>query len=156
MREKLVTLLRELENENGFKNEYIQFEENYQCDYSVEECLDFPNYRFVIKKLNDNHFTKGKRFISPISSNSISAELKRMEADGLVIIGVQDGIKYVFTKSNKGPDFDEDIKFTTESIILTTKGKSEWSYFLHKTTENPVTTVISLIAITISIITLFI
>lgn len=157
MRTKLIKLLRKLEKESGFKNEYTEFFEEYQCDYSVEEYLDFPSYKFVIKRFNDEHSIKKENgLISLISSNSITAELKRMEADGLVMIGTQEGIKYARTASNKGPDFDDGAKFTCESIVLTTKGKSGWRYFLHKATENPVTTILSTVAIVISIIALFV
>ena len=156
MRNKLIKLLRCLEEESGFKNEYTEFFEQYGCDYSIEEYLDFPDYKFVIKRFNDKHsITKENGLISPISSNSIRAEIKRMEADGLVMIGTQEGIKYATTATNQGPDFDEGAKFTIESIVLTTKGKSSWRYFIHKATENPITTVLSSTAIIISIISLF-
>ena len=39
MRNKLIKLLRCLEEESGFKNEYTEFFEQYGCDYSVEEYL---------------------------------------------------------------------------------------------------------------------
>jgi|SRR3989344_1983415 len=156
MRTKLIKLLRQLENESGFENEYSEFLEDYQCGYSVREYLDFPSYKFVIKKFNNGHSVEEENgLISLISSNSITAELKRMEADGLIMIGVQEGIKYAHATSNRGPDFDDGIKFTCESIVLTTKGKSDWQYFLHKATENPVNTILSVVAIVISIIALF-
>ena len=156
MRNKLIKLFKDLEAESSFKNEYSEFVEDYQCNYSVEEFLDFPDYRFVIKKFNDKHSIINKDgLISPISNNSIRAEIKRMEADGLLMIGVQEGIKCATTVSNQGPDFDEAINFTSESIVLTTMGKSGWRYFLYKATENPITTILSLIAIIISLIGLF-
>lgn len=156
MRNKLIKLLRELEQENGFKNEYSEYLEEYQCDYSVGEYLDFPDYRFVVKRFNDKHsMTKDNGIISPISSNGIKAEVKRMEGDGLLMIGVQEGIKNAYSSTNQGPDFDGNFKFTSESIVLTTKGKSSWRYFLHKATENPITTILSSVAIIISIIALF-
>ena len=68
------------------------------------------------------------------------------------MIGVQEGAKPAVTKSKSGPDFDEGNPFTTESIVLTTKGKTKWGYFWYKATENPVTTLLSLSAIIISIV----
>ncbi len=156
MRTKLVKLLRKLEQESGFKNEYSEYFEEYQCDYSVEEYLDFPSYKFVIKRFNNEYsVVRENGLVSLTPSNSITAELKRMEADGLLMIGAQEGIKYAHTASNQGPDFDDGTKFTCESIVLTTKGKSGWRYFVHKATENPVTTTLSLLAIVISVIALF-
>ncbi len=156
MRNKLIALLRSFENESSFKNHYIEFLEEYWCDYSVEEHLDFPDYRFVIKSYNDKYPISRKGITYAISSNSISAELRRMEADGLVMIGVQNGIKYATTASNQGPDFDEDITFASESIVLTTKGKSNWKYFLYKVTQDPVALAISIVALVISIFAIFV
>jgi len=153
MRNKLIKILRGLEEESGFKNKYSDYFEEFQCDYSIEEFLDFPDFRFVMKRFNDKHYiTKDNGLIFPISSNSINAELKRMEADGLIMIGVQKGMRCATTAGN-GPDNDGS-EFTSESIVLTTKGKSEWKYFWYKATENPVTTILSTGAVVISIIAL--
>lgn len=146
-RNKLIKLLRGLEREDGFRNEYSEFVENYQCEYFLDERLDFPDYRYIIKRFKDENTS------SLVSGNSIKAELKRMETDGLVMIGAQEGKRYV--SSDVGPDDDEGSKFTSESVVLTTKGKSAWLYFLHEATENPITTILSLTAIVISIIALF-
>jgi hypothetical protein len=78
-----------------------------------------------------------------------------MEMDGLIMIGTQKAIKYAHTNNRCGPDYNEGISFTSESIVLTTKGKSGLRYFIHKATENPVTTGISFVAIVISVISLF-
>lgn len=138
MRKKLTKLLRGMENDSGFRNEYSEFNESYQCDYSVDEYLDFPDYKFVIKKYNNKHSTTNKNgVIHLIPANNITAELKRMELDKLIIIGVQDGIKNATTASRNAPNFDENMNFTSESIVLTTKGKSRWKYFWYQATENP-------------------
>lgn len=141
MRTKLIKLLRSMENDSGFRSEYSEFDRSYQCDYSiVDDYLDFPNYKFVIKKFNDEHSTTDKNgVISLVPENSIKAELKRMELDELITIGTQKGIKYAFAESNRGPDFDEGTEFTSESIVLTTKGKSRWKYFWYQAMENPFT-----------------
>ncbi|MDB4984426.1 MAG: hypothetical protein JWM20_605 [Patescibacteria group bacterium] len=148
MRRNLIKLLRKLEKESSYKNDYIEFIENYMCNYDVGELLNFPDYRYVIKKYNELY--------GETPENGIKAELKRMEADSLVMIEIQNAIKCLTTKSGSGPDFDEGIEFKTESIILTTKGKSNWRYVLHMAMENPITTTLSFLAIIISIIALFI
>ena len=157
MRKKLIRLLRELENESGSKNEYSEFEEAFNCSYSIEEFLDFPDYRFVIKRFNDKHFTTNENgLIYSVSSNSILAELKRMEADNLVMIGVQSGRKYA-TAIGNGPDFNEGegMSVSTESVVLTTHGKSAWRYFVHTILENPFSNILAAVAIVVSVIALF-
>lgn len=128
--------LKEVDRDNLLKNEYTQFDEEYQCEYSVEEYLDFPDYRFVIKKINDL-YSAGTGSNPPVNfpGRGIMAELKRMEIDGLVNIGTQEGTLYATTESSKGPNFDEGTKITRKSIILTTKGKSERGYLLYQLEE---------------------
>ena len=156
MRRKLITLLRQLENETGFKNEYSNFDESLMCAYAIEEYLDFPDYRFITTRYNDAHATKKDGVISLIPSNSILGELKRMEADGLVMIGAQNGRKYA-TAIDNGPDFNEGegMKFTIESVVLTTQGKSNWRYLVHTIFQNPFANALSVIAVIVSIIALF-
>lgn len=153
MRNNLIKLLKELESERFNKNEFLEYSEDYQCDYSIEEYMDFPNYGIIINKYDKKYpiyVNDGNNLVS--SDNAIKSELKRMEADGLIMIGIQKALRYM--KAPDGPDH-EGVKVDTESIILTTKGKSNWKYFLYKATENPVTTILSLIAIVISIIALY-
>lgn len=152
MRGKLIKLLRKLEEESGLNNTYSDFIGEYQCDYQVEEHLDFPNYRLVVRRYNEEYPLPKHKGQQPIYlESSIKAELKRMEIDGLVMINQQDAVKYAYTQGNKGPDFDEGNSFVTESIVLTTKGKNGWRYFLHKATENPLTTLLSIVALLVSI-----
>ena len=146
MRSKIIKLLRLLECESDFKNEYSEYDETTQTDYFLTEIgLDFPNYTFIVKRFN--------KIYSNVPNNNIKAELKRMEADGLVMIEVQEGIRYVSPEAPYNDDGGR--KFTTESVVLTTKGKSEWRYFLYKATENPISTILSVIATVISIVALF-
>lgn len=156
MRTKLIKLLRKLETESGFVNEYVDYDESYECYYSIKEYLDFPDYRFIVSRLNNEQVVMNDGIITVISSNSILAELKRMESDGLATIGTQAGRKYAST-TGSGPDFDEGAgaSFTTESVILTTQGKSEWRYFMHTTFQNPLASALSALAVIISIIALF-
>lgn len=157
MRKKLIKLLRKLESESGFENNYHDFFGQPECDYEVKEYLEFPNYRLVVRRYNEEYPLPKHNGLQPIIlDNSIKSELKRMEMDRLILISTQTAIKYAYSNNNCGPDYDDGTSFSTESIILTTKGKSEFRYFIHKTTENPVTTVMSLLAIIISLIALFI
>lgn len=128
--------LKEVDRDNLLKNEYTQFDEEYQCEYSVEEYLDFPDYRFVIKKINDlSSVDTGSKPPNIFPGRGIMAELKRMEIDGLVNIGTQEGMLYATTESRMGPNFDEGTKVDRKSIILTTKGKSERGYLLYQLEE---------------------
>lgn len=156
MRDKLIKLLRELETQSGYLDKYSEYEEEYGCAYSFEDYLNFPSYEIVTKWYNDKHIVKNDvGVIIPASTNSILGELKRMEADGLVMIGTQKGVRQASPLENgQGPDM-ENISFTAESVVLTTKGKSEWRYFLFKAMENPVANVLAVVAIVISIIALF-
>ena len=153
MRRKLIKLLRTLESKDEFRNEYVEFDEQFGCDYSIDEYLECPDYRFVISELNKNQSVDQNSERGMFPGGSIKAELIRMEAEGLVMIGLQEGIKQAFGCAT-GPDF-ENLKFKTERVVLTTKGKSQWRYFFHKANENPVTTSLSLLAVLISIIALF-
>lgn len=146
MRKELLELLRELEEKEYYKNEYLDDEGSSLGEYSVEESLQFPNYRHIVEEFRKKRSTRDS--LAPISSNSVKAELKRMEADELLIIDTQDGVKYIEDCNG--------TKFTSESIILTTKGKNKWRYLFHKITENPVSTGLSIVAIIISIIALFV
>lgn len=158
MRDKLIELLRNLENESGFKNEYTEYFESYNSNYFIDERIDFPNYKLIIDRFNNQYINKKEDsgLVISFPINSIMSELKRMESDGLIMIGVQEGVKYATSSDNKGPNFDEGTKFTCESIILTTQGKSARGYFIHKITENPVTTALSVVAVIISLIALFV
>ena len=157
MRNKLIKLLRSFEKEGGFQNLYADGFGKEQCDYEVEEHLDFPNYRVVISRYNRKYPLPKYRGLSPsVSGGSIKAELKRMEMDGLLMISTQKAVKYAYIDNkNPDPDYDEGFMFTSESIILTTKGKSKLRYVIYKATENPIPIVFSLIATIISIISLF-
>lgn len=155
MRNKLVKLLRSLEKESGFENSYSDRLGDEECDYSVTEYLDFPNYRVVIGRFNKKYPLPKNNGLQPIhSSNSIKAELKRMEMDGILDISIQKGTIYAHTESSCGPDY-EGTSFETESIILTTRGKSSWQYFVHEAMKNPLSTLLSIVALIISIIALF-
>lgn len=154
MRRKIIKLLRLLEQENGFKNEYEDFTEEYG-EYLITEYVDFPNYRSIVQKFNDKYFFSKKHgFATTFSSNSLQAELKRMEADGLVLIGIQEGLNQATRIDDLEPEHSC-TAFTSESIVLTTRGKSEWRYFLYKVTENPVSLIFSSVALIISLVSLF-
>jgi hypothetical protein len=156
VRNKLAKLLRTLEEESGFENKYADNFGEPQCDYEVQEYIDFPNYRLVVERYNEKYPLPKHNGQQPIVlDSSIKSELKRMEMDGLIMIGTQQATKYAYTDNRCGPDYDEGTSFTSESIVLTTKGKNSLRYFIHKATENPVTTIMSFTAIVISLIALF-
>lgn len=153
-----IEFLKEINRDNLLKNEYTQYDEEYQCDYLIEEYLDFPDYRFIIKQFNNKYtISKNDKQSPTFSSQGILAELKRMELDGLIDIGTQEGVLYAVTESRRGPNFDEGTKVTRKSIILTTKGKSELKYLFYQLEEQRFAVwamVLSLISIIISLLAL--
>ncbi len=157
MKEKIIKLLRNLEERSGFENNYTEYNAEYQCHYAIQEYVNFPNFKTITQEYNTQYpivQPNGLAVVFP--SNSILAELKRMEMEGLVMLGIQEGRKYGTTSSAEAPDFDDGFNFSTESVILTTKGKSKWQYFLYKATEeNPIATILSIMAIVISIFASF-
>lgn len=146
----LINLLRQLEKESGFKAEYMDTDEELNCVYSNEEYLDFPDFRYIIKRFNEENVVERNGLIIPYTQNSIRGELKRMEADGLIMIGTQTGKRWATPVQGNGPDI-ENVDFTTESVVLTTQGKSNWAYFRQQLNENPITTTLSILALLVSI-----
>jgi hypothetical protein len=148
MRRDLIRILRDIERIEKCRNHYEDSDEKYcegQTVY-IAEYIDFPNYRFVISKYNE--LLPSKKDL--IASNSIKSELKRMELDGLIAIDLQEGIKNVTIEPN-GPYPEDDRPFKTESIILTTMGKSRFRYYAHKVKVNLITLIISILALGFSI-----
>jgi hypothetical protein len=144
MRKKILKLLRETEKESSLTNTWQEYYESEDGNYKITECIDFPNYRYVAQTLDN----KGLHF------NAVKSELKRMEKDGLVSIDIQDGYQYAERLDDlRGlPEMEGEKK--TESVILTTKGKSGWKYFVYQTVENRIaflSLIISVIAVLISI-----
>ncbi len=157
MRNKIIKILREMESESGFTMEHSNFDEDFMCDYLYEDYLPLPNYKLLIQRLNNEYpvYSEGGLIIYSYTY-AVERELKRMELDGLVLIGEQNVIRQARTSSSKGPDFDN-VQVKTESITLTTKGKSSWRYFLYQTRENPfgvIAIFISIASLIISIISL--
>lgn len=150
-----IEFLKEVDRDNLLKNEYTQYNEEYECDYSVEEYLDFPNYRFIIKQFNNKYaVSKNDQPAPTFSDQGISAELKRMELDGYIDIGIQEGVLYATSESRRGTNFNKGTKVTRKSIVLTTKGKSRLEYLLYQLEEQRfavVAVVFSFISILISL-----
>ena len=152
MRNKIIKLLRNLQQRSSYENEYEDFSVGYMCNYYITDTLDFPDYRLIITKLNEKYKKSNNKQKNLLADNNIRAELKRMEADELITISIQKGIRNATTDKN-GPDV-ENKAFTTECIILTTQGKDRWRYYYHKAKENPFVIFISITSLIISIIAL--
>jgi hypothetical protein len=149
MRSNLKKILKCLEEVKYHRNEYIDSKEDY-CEgtnINIVEIIDFPNYRRIIDKYNE-WFPQKKGLIA---DSKIRAELKRMELDRLITIDIQEGI-FNATMDDNGPDYHDNTPFKTEAVILTTLGKSEYKYHLHKAKENLITLVFSSVALVISIL----
>lgn len=142
MRHRLLKYLRRLEYIDIFKYRYIEFDDEYCCDYSIEVTLNYPDTRYIIEGFkSENHFAQ-------YTDYQISAELTRLERDGVIYIASQDGYKQCIARSTNGPDW-ENIAITTDKIILTTIGRSSFAYYLHKIKKDPLSVfslLISLIA----------
>lgn len=154
MRNKLIKLLRNLEKESMYENNYADGFGEEQQDYEVKEHLKFPNYRLIIKRYH-NEYPLSKKYSGQVPENKIRSELKRMEMDDLLMISTQEAIKYAYTDNQYEPDYNEGLVFTSESIILTTRGKSQYRYAMYKAKENPIAIIISIIALAVSIIPRF-
>lgn len=130
MRKEILELLIETENKNEFKlkNNWQEYFESENGGYNITEYIDFPNYKYITQNLEKYKF----------GPNAVKAELKRMEKDGLLSIEIQDSRRYAerLIDLHGIPEMDGNDK--TECIILTTRGKNKWEYFLYKMTENPV------------------
>ncbi len=153
MRYRLLKILREYDNYSSFENSYPDTFGEEEFDYEVTERINFPNYRTIDHLYQKKYSPETPSFLPAAPSVPIKAEMKRMEADGLVIIGTQEGVKYAVTSSRQAPDYDEGSVFTTESIILTTKGKSRLRFILYQAQENPfnvMALIVSIIALAIS------
>jgi hypothetical protein len=154
MRAKLRKLLRDFENESGFRNEYSEYSEADNCSYEVTESIDFPNFRLIGKEFNERYPTTYAPLLL-YSDTATRTELVRMESDGIVLIGTQKAIiQGVPNPSNAGP-YIENAESTTERVILTTQGKNAFRYFIHKITKEPVLFLFSLAALIISIVSLY-
>lgn len=143
MRKKILKLLRNIEGKDCPNNVWQEFIESDDGNYRTTEYIEFPNYKFIIDSLKEYNF----------HPNAIKSELRRMEKDGLVYIEIQDGHRYSERLNDLHgiPEMEGDIK--TESIILATKGKDKFRYFLFKMIENPIAFIsllLSILAICIS------
>ncbi len=155
MRAMLIKLLREVERYSSFENEYHDAVGTEEYDYLVEEHVDFPNYRSIDSLFVRKYLFTNRNATPAAPSKLIQAELKRMVADGIVLIGTQEGVKYPHTTNSKSPNYDEGIVFTTESVVLTTKGRSSMQYLFYQVIENPFSVmaiIISLISLGVSIV----
>ncbi len=156
MRQRIISLLKDLEYEKELLNVTYTYEDyetgNGEC--CVEELLTFPNYQLIFDKYYDRYLQTYIGSKSIVPRNNILAELQRMESDGLVMVRIQECEK-VFSPDVIDFRPEKRENFKTESIVLTTRGKSKWGYSLHKAWENPISTGIAISALLVSIIALW-
>lgn len=153
--------------ENSSYEEYVEYQQKndqeHLLKYDYEKVLEdevlhsvrlflfFPNYRFIIDKFN-SEYDKDTKLPPLFHDRAIRAELRRMEADKLITIGTQEVSEYCLkTNGDFSTILGDGWKSKTESIILTTKGKSYWEYVRESARENPIPTGISIISLIISI-----
>lgn len=153
--EEYIEYQQENDQEHLLKYDYDKFfdYEDSQEYRFVRVFLFFPNYKFIIDKFISEH-DKDNKFEPLFLDRAIKTELKRMEADNLIIISVQEVSEYVL--EIKG-DFSRILlgdgwKSKTESIILTTKGKNYLEHVWENARENPMPIGISIVSIIISIL----
>lgn len=142
------------------KNIYIEYD-NIEIDkgwYEVRSFLSFPNYEYLTFRLTEDNNPENDTIFNTSLENKIRTEIYRMKLDNLVTIGEQSVKDCIIKNStNSKPQITLDpIRTTnTESITLTTKGLNKWGYFKQKAAENPITTITSIVALIISLISLF-
>src|SRR3989344_6770338 len=109
MRDKLIEILRDLEKSDQHGPlQYItlDYKEEFQTEYSMENFIDFPDFKFIERKMEQKYSTHditGMLTGMPYSKNGIFSELRRMELDGLINIGIQKGTRYAYSENNRGP-----------------------------------------------------
>jgi len=160
MRNKLIKLLQDVERRQDDNGRSIKFKEFIEfCDGDFEHTsysIERPNYNYLLQEINTHEGANTKKIGGDCnySKNAIVSELRRMQADGLVFIDTQTMLvenltqpqEYVCTRHTE----------ETQAITLTTRGKNRFRYALHQATENPVTLLLSIVAILISLIGFFI
>lgn len=144
--EEIMEYYRDLERNKLIQNDCEKYSGEEESYYMAREFLVFPNYRFIIGKIDDG--------VTP--ENSVRAELKRMESDNLIMIETQIAhMQVVDIDSSFGVRFyGKSWEVNTESIILTTKGRNKLEYLKHELFENPITKIISITALIVSVIAL--
>lgn len=132
------------EERNRFLKYITDLVDEDRGHYEVISYVSTPNIYFLKDKLCDERTHEGL----------LRAELKRMESDRLILIGEQKAQQFVidsrgdFSRYTRGDGWFID----TDSIVLTTKGKSKLRYFLYQIQEQS----LAAIAIVISIASLII
>ena len=148
--EDYVEAFKIFKREHLLTNDCDTFLEEVQESKTVRQYMDFPNFAYIIRKIEQTLKDSAKtNFIE----GSVLAELKRMEADGLVLIGTQDVREYVveFQSDFSVKLYGEGWDATTQSIVLTTKGRSRKDYLLYQIEEQK----FAVLALIVSIIALF-
>lgn len=114
--------------------------------YNVLAYVKIPDTDYVLYEMD----------IVSEQEGHVRSELVRMERDGLIFVGKQTGQKFVlevrgeFSNNTQGDGWD----FETDSIVLTTKGKSSAGYLWHQVQEQPfafVAICVSLLSLAISV-----
>lgn len=96
--------------------------------YVVITYITSPNSNFLLDTLSDENVNAGLLY----------AEIERMKFDGLILTGTQKAQKFVldnrgdFSYFTRGEGWFEE----TDSIILTTKGKSSTGFLLYQLEEH--------------------
>ncbi len=119
--EEIVEFHRDINRNRILKYTHEKFFGEDGAYHDVRSFLVLPNYRLLVERLNG-----GAKENELLSENSILSELKRMESDGLVIIGFQTMQEYTFRENG---DFTITLngngwESKTESITLATKGQN--------------------------------
>jgi hypothetical protein len=145
MRRKLIKILKGIEtSEVVIKNIYSKYSEVNQCFYNIEEVVEMPNYRYLFDQYKKELEKESEDTKGIVSENALRAELRRMEADGLIMIGIQDAHKNMYPVEDfAGPEYEDNPSYTVESIILTTRGKSRLGYWWGMFLGNPFAAILS-------------
>ena len=127
-----------------------KFSEEAQSNITIRQYIKLPNFAYLINQVESSYSELDRK---PYIASLVLSEFKRMETDGLIVIGTQSAQEFVIedgTVKTFGDGWDAE----TESVVLTTRGKSWQEYFLNQIKEQWVAVaalILSFIAIIISL-----
>ena len=148
MRKKIIKILKKAEKIDDPQCFKAKYEKGNVCGKFIGiQTMFFPNVEYVFEQLCKNHFQCTRELVE--------IELKRMYKDGFILLDKQDVIVSADWESDIDGNVDmENDPIESEKIILTTRGKSLYSYWKNQVVNEPLALLaffFSLISITISI-----
>lgn len=173
MQKQIIKLLKDFESGYLVSDHLKTRTYEFEPDSSYEDCVEFykeEERNKLLKYISDAHDEKNGYYdvvtyihipntqyllkhksIESASEGFIRAELRRMESDGLIIIGEQKAQRFVIESRGDFSWFTRGNGWVidTDSIVLTTKGKNPIKHLARQL--NFWALIISIISLAISI-----